>query len=71
LRFDTQFFSVFNNPSFELPNVALAGIPVKFSTQTGFGTLAYTTSPPTDLLDTGLSGDSTPQMIAFQMCLEF
>ncbi|MGC1312697.1 MAG: carboxypeptidase regulatory-like domain-containing protein, partial [Candidatus Acidiferrum sp.] len=71
LRFDTQFFNVFNHPNFGLPSMVLAGIPGKPSTQTGFGALTYTTSPPTGLLGVGLGGDSTPRMIAFQMRLEF
>ncbi len=71
LRFDTQFFNVFNHPNFGLPNIVLAGIPGKPSTQTGFGALTYTTSPPTGLLGVGLGGDSTPRMIAFQLRLEF
>jgi hypothetical protein len=48
-----------------------AGIPGKPSTQTGFGALTYTTSPPTGLLGVGLGGDSSPRMIAFQARLEF
>jgi len=71
LRFDTQFFNVFNHANFGLPSMVLAGIPGKPSTQTGFGALTYTTSPPTGLLGVGLGGDSTPRMIAFQMRLEF
>ncbi len=71
LRFDTQFFNVFNHPNFGLPSMVLAGIPGKPSTQTGFGALAYTTSPPTGLLGVGLGGDSTPRMIAFQLRLDF
>jgi hypothetical protein len=71
LRFDTQFFNVFNHPNFALPNMVLAGIPGKPATQTGFGALTYTTSPPTGLLGVGLGGDSTPRMIAFQLRLEF
>jgi len=71
LRFDTQFFNVFNHPNFALPNMVLAGIPAKPSTQTGFGALSYATSPPTGLLGVGLGGDSTVRMIAFQLRLEF
>jgi hypothetical protein len=71
VRFDTQFFNIFNHPNFGLPNMVLAGIPGKPSTQTGFGALTYTTSPPTGLLGVGLGGDSTPRMIAFQLRLEF
>ena len=71
LRFDTQFFNVFNHPNFGLPSMVLAGIPGKPTTQTGFGALTYATSPPTGLLGVGLGGDSTPRMIAFQLRLEF
>jgi hypothetical protein len=68
LRLDVQFFNLFNHPNFALPSVVYAGIP---STQTGFGALTYTTSPPTGLLGVGLGGDSSPRMIAFQARLEF
>jgi hypothetical protein len=71
LRFDTQFFNVFNHPNFALPSMVLAGIPGKPTTQTAFGELTYTTSPPTGLLGVGLGSDSTPRMIAFQLRLEF
>ena len=71
LRFDVQFFNLFNHPNFGLPSMVLAGIPGKPSTQTGFGALTYTTSPPTGLLGVGLGGDSTPRMIAFQLRLDF
>src|SRR5271168_5209025 len=71
LRFDTQFFNVFNHANFGLPSMVLAGIPGKPSTQTGFGALTYTTSPPTGLLGVGLGGDSSPRMIAFQARVEF
>jgi hypothetical protein len=77
LRFDAQFFNVFNHANFALPSNVFAGIPGKVCpdgtrcTQIGFGALASTTSPPTGLLGVGLGGDSTPRMIAFQMRLEF
>jgi hypothetical protein len=71
LRFEGQFFNVFNHPNFGLPSVVQAGIPGQPSTQTGFGALTYTTSPPTGLLGVGLGGDSTPRMIAFRARLEF
>ena len=71
LRFDAQFFNVFNHPNFALPSMVLAGIPGKPTTQTGFGALTSTTSPPTGLLGVGLGGDSTPRMIAFQLRVEF
>jgi hypothetical protein len=71
LRFEGQFFNVFNHPNFALPNMVQAGIPGNPSTQSGFGALTYTTSPPTGLLGVGLGGDSSPRMIAFQARLEF
>jgi hypothetical protein len=71
LRFDAQFFNVLNHPNFGLPSMTLAGIPGNPSTQTGFGALTYTTSPPTGLLGVGVGGDSSPRMIAFQARLEF
>ena len=71
LRFESQFFNVFNHPNFGLPSVVQAGIPGNPSTQAGFGALTYTTSPPTGLLGVGLGGDSTPRMIAFQARFEF
>ncbi len=71
LRIDGQFFNVFNHPNFAFPNLVYAGIPGRPFTQTGFGALSYTTSPPTGLLGVGLGGDSSPRMIAFQARLEF
>jgi hypothetical protein len=71
LRFEGQFFNVFNHPNFALPNMVQAGIPGNPSTQSGFGALTYTTSPPNGLLGVGLGGDSSPRMIAFQARLEF
>ena len=71
LRFEAQFFNVFNHPNFGLPSLVFAGIPGKPSTQSRFGALTYTTSPPTGLLGVGLGGDSSPCMIAFQAQLEF
>ena len=69
-RFDTQFFNVFNHPNLALPTNQ-AGTPGKPATQTGFGALTSTISPPTGLLGVGLGGDSSPRMIAFQGRLEF
>jgi hypothetical protein len=71
LRFESQFFNVFNHPNFGLPSVVQAGIPGNPSVQAGFGALTYTTSPPTGLPGVGLGGDSSPRMIAFQARLEF
>src|SRR3984885_1142212 len=70
-RLEGQFFNVSNHRNFGLPSDVLAGIPGKPATQTGFGALTYTTSPPTGLLGVGLGGDSTPRMIAFQLRLDF
>ena len=58
LRFDAQFFNVFNHPNFGLPTVAIT-------------LSAGATSPPTGLLGVGLGADSSPWMIAFQARLEF
>ena len=69
-RLDTQFFNVFNHPNFALPSNQ-AGTPGKPATQTGFGALTSTISPPTGLLGVGLGGDSSPRMIAFQGRIEF
>jgi hypothetical protein len=71
MRVEGQFFNVFNHPNFGLPSQTLAGVPGNPSTQTGFGSLTYTTSPPTGLLGVGLGGDNSPRMIAFQAKLEF
>jgi hypothetical protein len=71
LRFEAQFFNVFNHQNFALPSMVQAGIPGNLSTQSGFGALTSTTSPPTGLLGVGLGGDSSPRMIAFQARLEF
>jgi len=71
LRFESQFFNVFNHPNFALPSVVQAGIPRNPSTQSGFGALTSATSPPTGLLGVGLGGDSSPRMIAFQARVEF
>ena len=71
LRFESQFFNVFNHPNFGLPSLLQAGVPGNPSSQAGFGALTYTTSPPTGLLGVGLGGDSSPRMIAFQARLEF
>jgi len=71
LRFETQFFNLFNHPNFGLPGTTQAGIPGTPSTQAGFGALTYTTAPPTGLLGVGLGGDSSPRMIAFQARIEF
>ncbi len=69
-RLDTQIFNVFNHPNFALPSNQ-AGTPGNPGTQTGFGALTSTISPPTGLLGVGLGGDSSPRMIAFQGRIEF
>lgn len=71
LRLEAQLFNAFNHPNFALPSMVLAGVPGKPSTETGFGALTYTTSPPTDLVGVGLGADNSPRMIAFQARIEF
>ncbi len=71
LRFDAQLFNAFNHPNFALPADNQAGVPGECSTQTGFGALTSTISPPTGLLGVGLGGDSAPRMVAFQGRIEF
>ena len=71
LRFEGQFFNVFNHPNFALPSMVQAGIPGNPATQSGLGALTSATSPPTGLLGVGLGGDSSPRMIAFQARVEF
>jgi hypothetical protein len=66
LRIEAQFFNVFNHANFALPSNVIAGVPGDRATQTGFGALTSTTSPPTGLLGVGLGGDSSPRMIAFR-----
>lgn len=68
---NSPYENVFNHPNFGLPSAVLAGIPGNASTQTGFGALTYTVSPPTGLLGVGLGGDSSPRMVAVQGRLEF
>jgi hypothetical protein len=70
-RLDGQFFNVFNHPNLALPTNNQAGIPGEPATQTGFGAITSTISPPTGLLGVGLGGDSAPRMIAFQGRIEF
>lgn len=69
-RFDTQFFNIFNHPNLALPSNQ-AGRPGKPATQTGFGAISSTISPPTGLLGVGLGGNSSPRSIAFQGRIEF
>ena len=69
-RFDTQLFNVFNHPNLALPSNQ-AGTPGKPGTQTGFGGISSTISPPTGLLGVGLGGNSSPRGIAFQGRIEF
>ena len=71
LRLEAQAFNLFNHPNFALPTTVYAGIPGHPATETGFGAISASTSPPTGLLGVGLGGDSSPRMIAFQARLEF
>ncbi len=70
LRAELQVFNLFNRANFALPT-SIAGIPGDPSTQTGFGALVSTTSPPTGLLGVGLGGDNSPRMIALQLKVTF
>jgi len=70
VRAELQVFNLFNRANFALPT-SIAGIPGEPSTQTGFGALTHTTSPPTGLLGVGLGGDNSPRMIAVQVKVEF
>jgi hypothetical protein len=70
LRLEGQFFNFLNHPNFALPT-AVAGIPGRPGTQTGFGALVATASPPSGLLGVGLGGDNSPRMVALQLRLEF
>src|ERR1700722_7918847 len=69
-RLDTQVFNLFHHPNFALPSNQ-AGTPGNPATQTGFGAITSTISPPTGLLGVGIGGDSSPRMIAFQGRIEF
>jgi carboxypeptidase family protein len=70
VRAELQVFNVFNHANFALPT-STAGLPGAPSTQTGFGALVSTTSPPTGLLGVGLGGDNSPRMVALQLKVEF
>jgi hypothetical protein len=70
VRAELQVFNVFNRANFALPT-STAGIPGEPGTQTGFGALTSTTSPPTGLLGVGLGGDNSPRMIAVQVKVAF
>ena len=70
VRAELQVFNLFNHANFALPT-STAGIPGEPSTQTGFGVLTSTTSPPTGLLGVGLGGDNSPRMMALQLKVAF
>ncbi|HWW88551.1 MAG TPA: carboxypeptidase-like regulatory domain-containing protein [Vicinamibacterales bacterium] len=70
VRAELQVFNLFNRANFALPT-AIAGVPGLPSTQTGFGALTSTTSPPTGLLGVGLGGDNSPRMVALQIKAAF
>jgi Carboxypeptidase regulatory-like domain len=73
LKFETQFYNLFNHPNFGIPNsgFSLAGIPSEPATLTGFGTISQTVSPSTGLLGGRLGGDSSVRMIAFRGTIVF
>jgi hypothetical protein len=70
VRAELQVFNLFNRANFALPT-STAGVPGEPGTQTGFGALVATTSPPSGLLGVGLGGDNSPRMIALQLKVEF
>jgi hypothetical protein len=70
VRAEVQVFNLFNRANFALPT-STAGIPGQPGTQTGFGALVSTTSPPTGLLGVGLGGDNSPRMVALQLKVTF
>jgi hypothetical protein len=67
---EAQIFNLLNHTNFAIPT-AIAGIPGKPETQTGFGVLTATTAPPTGLLGVGLGGDNSPRMMALQVRVQF
>ena len=69
-RVELQVFNLFNRTNCGLPP-SIAGIPGQPTTQTGFGALTYTTSPPTGLLGVGPGGDNSQRMVALQLKGEF
>jgi hypothetical protein len=58
-----QMFNVFNYPNF--------GMPDHSTSVSTFGMLAYTNSPPTSLLGSGLGGDNVGRMIQIKAQLQF
>ena len=63
LGLGVQFFNVFNYPNF--------GMPDHSTSAPTFGMLAYTNSPPTSLLGSGLGGDNVGRMIQVKAQLQF
>jgi hypothetical protein len=72
---DGQFFNVFNHPNMWWGG-GTAGVPtfqngVPSPTIVGFGNISSTQMPPTGLLGSGLSGDTSVRMIALKARIEF
>jgi hypothetical protein len=59
--------STFSTIQISDSRLVLTGVSGNSSSQTGFGALTYTTSPPIGL-GVGLGGDSRHRMIAIQFC---
>ena len=70
LRFEAQFYNLFNHPNFGYPS-ATFGVPGIADTVVDKGVITSPAQPPTSLLGSGLGGDSSVRMIALHMRLEF
>ncbi len=72
LKFDAQFYNLFNHPNFSYPNsgAPTAGIPGKTASVRFFGIITQTVFPSTGLLG-HIGGDSSVRMIAFRGRIDF
>ena len=70
LRFDAQFYNLFNHANYATPGL-VAGVPSVPDTLINAFTLTSTANPPTSLLGSGLGGDSSVRMIALSARITF